>query len=143
MPSSGAVTLTTKESRRRKRRRRISALGWYSHLLCLIDALEIIPVLDEAGQQADHLGAVERVQQRGVHNAVQLEATHGEDGAVHQQLSIHNFRHFVLDYRSCSPGGRGAMRGLRTMGFKRCCLLAGALRNERLRLAPTYSTVIP
>lgn len=137
MPSSGAVTLTTKGSRRR----RISALGWYSHLLCLIDALEIIPVLDEAGQQADHLGAVERVQQRGVHNAVQLEATHGEDGAVHQQLGIHNFRHFALDYRSCSPGGGWNEGG--TMGFKRCCLLAGALRNERLRLAPTYSTVIP
>lgn len=89
------------------RRRRTSALGWYSHLLCLIDALEIIPVLDKAGQQADHLGAVERVQQRGVHNAVQLEATHSENGAVHQQLGIHNFRHFAHDYRSCSPEGVG------------------------------------
>lgn len=81
------------------------ARGSYSHSLCIVDALEVIPVLDEAGQQADHLGAVERVQQRRVHNAVQLEATHGEYGAVHQQLGIHNFRHFALDYRSSLPCG--------------------------------------
>jgi len=63
------------------------------HSLGLVDALEIVPVVDDARQEADHLGSVETAQERGVDNAVQLESPDGEDGAVDQQLGVHNFRH--------------------------------------------------